>query len=255
MSRSFRSHRTEAVILRRSEYGEADRILTLLTPHMGKIRALAKGVRKPASRKAGHLELYTRADLLLADGREMRLITQAVSLDAYRPLREDLYRASCAGYAVELLDKFTLDEEENRALFDLLTDTLTRLGESPDPGLVLRYYELRLLDLMGYRPELLRCVRRGETIQAEDQFFSAADGGAVCADCGPQTPGALPISLAALKLLRHLQRSEYAEIASLSVRLAVHAEAEAVLLRYLTYLLERQLKSVEFLRLVRREDG
>ncbi len=251
MSRRARTRRTEAVILRRIEYGEADRILTLFTPEWGKVRVLAKGVRKPASRKAGHLELFTRADLLLAKGREMDLVTQAATLDAFRPLREDLYRTSCATYAVELLDRFSLDEDENRPLYDLLVKALGWLGDSPDPALTLRYYELRLLELVGYRPELNRCVRRGETIRPEDQYFSPGDGGAVCPACGPETPGALPISLAALKLLRHLQRSSYPEAIVVQVRPAVHAEMEAVMQRYVTYLLERRLKSVEFLRMVR----
>ncbi|MBI4771314.1 MAG: DNA repair protein RecO C-terminal domain-containing protein [Chloroflexi bacterium] len=97
------------------------------------------------------------------------------------------------------------------------------------------------------------CAWRGEAIRAEDQFFSAAAGGAVCPACGPDTPSALPISLAALKLLRHLQRSSYPEAIVVQVRPAVHAEMEAVMQRYATYLLERRLKSVEFLRMVRQQ--
>ena len=246
-----RTYRTEAVILRRLEYGEADRILTLFTPDLGKLRVLAKGIRRPASRKAGHLELFTRTDLFLARGREMDLVTQAATLEAFRPLREDLYRTSCASYAVELLDKFTQDQDDNRPLYELLVSILGWLGESPDPALSLRYYELQLLALVGYRPELQRCVRRREPIRAEDQFFSAAGGGVICPTCGPETPAALPISVAALKMLRHLQRTSYAEATAARVRPLVQAELERVTQHYITYLLERRLKSVEFLRLVR----
>ncbi|MBI4630353.1 MAG: DNA repair protein RecO [Chloroflexi bacterium] len=87
-----RTFRTEAIVLRRKDFGEADRILTLFTPELGKIRAVAKGIRKPASRKAGHLELYTRSRLLVAKGRDMDIVTQAETVESYRPLREDLLR-------------------------------------------------------------------------------------------------------------------------------------------------------------------
>ena len=253
MTGRHRTYRTEAVVLRRQDFGEADRLVTLFTPQHGKLRALAKGARKPASRKTGHLELFSRSDLLLARGREMDLVTQAAMLEAFRPIREDLYLTSCATYAVELLDRFTLDGTENRPLYDLLVRALGWLGGPADPGLTLRYYELQLLALVGYRPELQRCLRRGETIREEDQFFSAADGGVVCPKCGPETHGALPISAAALKYLRYLQRCSYAEAVAVRVRPLLQSELERMTQHYITYLLERRLKSVEFMRLVRQE--
>ena len=85
-----RTYRTEAIVMRRKDIGEADRILTLLTPGRGKLRAIAKGIRKPRSRKAGHLELFTRSKLLLASGRDLDIITQAEVVDAYRPVRATL---------------------------------------------------------------------------------------------------------------------------------------------------------------------
>src|SRR5215472_14024187 len=89
-----RTYRTEAIVLRRKDIGEADRILTLFTPQLGKVRAVAKGIRKPRSRKAGHLELFTCTRLLLAVGRDLDIITQAEGLEPYRPLRDDLLRGA-----------------------------------------------------------------------------------------------------------------------------------------------------------------
>lgn len=250
-----RTFRTEAIVLRRRDFGEADRILTLFTPESGKIRAIAKGIRKPRSRKAGHLELYTRSTLLLARGREMDIITQAVTVDAYRPLREDLLRSTYGSYCVELLDRFTPDEAENKPLYDLLTRALGWLAEASDLALATRYYELQLLGMAGYQLELFRCVIGGEAIVAEDQFFSSAGGGVVCSRCGEIRPDSFSISLSALKILRFMQRNPYEALRDLQLRPSVHAELERVTQRTVTYHLERQLKSVEFLKQVRRAAG
>ena len=95
-----RTYRTEAVVLRRKDFGEADRVLTLLTPEHGKVRVVAKGIRKPASRKAGHLDLFMRSKLLVAKGRDLDIITQAETMSAYRPLREYLLRGAYAARAL-----------------------------------------------------------------------------------------------------------------------------------------------------------
>ena len=125
----FRSFRVDAVVLRHSDYGEADRLLTLYTRQLGKTRAVAKGARKIASRKAGHIEPFTYVKLQLAKGRDTLILTQADTVDAYQPLREDLILTSHASYVLELLDRFTYqDETENSAIFRLLTDTLSRLA-------------------------------------------------------------------------------------------------------------------------------
>ena len=250
-----RTYRTEAIVLRRKDFGEADRLLTLFTPELGKVRAVAKGIRKLRSRKAGHLELFTCAKLLLAKGRDLDIVAQAETVNAYRPLREDLLRGAYASYAVELLDRFTPEAQENRELYALLREALRWFGDSPDPALTARYYELHLLGLAGFQPQLQRCVVCGNKIVAEDQFFSAADGGAVCPNCARQQarPGAAPISTNALKLLRYFQAHPYGKVAALAVRPAAHAELERVLARYITHLLERQLKSIQFIKTLKRE--
>lgn len=110
MSGRERSQRVEGVVLRHNDWGEADRILVLYTLEMGKIRVIAKGVRKVRSRKAGHLEPFTRVALLLARGRDMQIVTQAETLGAYLGLREDFLKTTYAAHVVELLDRFTFEE-------------------------------------------------------------------------------------------------------------------------------------------------
>src|SRR5512135_1003966 len=130
MMKEARSFRVEAVVLRHSDWGEADRILTLYTRERGKVRAIAKGARRIKSRKAGHLEPFTRVTLQLAKGQDLLIITQADTQQAYLPIHEALDKTSQAAYLCELLDRFTYeDESENLAIFHLLTDSLGRIAQ------------------------------------------------------------------------------------------------------------------------------
>ena len=248
-----RSFRVEAVVLRHFDWGEADRMLVLFTREQGKVRAIAKGIRKLRSRKAGHLEPFTRSSLLLARGREILIVTQAETINTYTPLRENLLLVGYASYIIELLDRFTYEEGENRALYRLLTDTLERLSAEKNLPLVVHYYEIRLLDLLGFRPHLFKCAHCGKEIQAEDQYFSAEQGGVLCPNCGRNVPGAHPVSLQALRYLRHLQRSTYSEAARAQITSQTDREIEILMQHYLTYLLERGLNTPAFLRRVRTE--
>jgi DNA repair protein RecO (recombination protein O) len=245
----FRSFRVEAVVLRHNDYGEADRLLTLYTRQIGKTRVLAKGARKIASRKAGHIEPFTQVKLQLARGRDMLLVTQADTVDAYLPLREDLILTSQASYVLELLDRFTyVDDTENPSTFRLLTDTLARLAANDDPWLVIRYYEMRLLDYLGFRPQLIQCVNCGREIKAEDQFFSFRAGGVICPRCGQGLPQLKPITVETLKYLRHFQRSNYRDASRARPNSEVQTEAENLMQGYFTYLLERELNTPGFLK-------
>ena len=246
-----RSFHAEAVVLRHNDWGEADRILVLYTRDMGKLRAVAKGVRKIRSRKAGHLEPFTRVRLYLARGRDMPIITQAETVEAYQPIRDDLLRTGYAVYLVELLDRFTYEEGSNRLLFGLLTDSLARLAGEDSPWLVARYYEIQLLEAVGYRPELTHCVNCRREIKPEDQFFSNLAGGVLCPECGAAQPGARKISTLALKYLRHLQRSSYLEASRARIQPPVMVEIESILNGYITFILERNLNTPVFLREVR----
>jgi DNA repair protein RecO (recombination protein O) len=248
----FRSFRAEAVVLRHSDFGEADRLLTLYTREHGKVRAIAKGARKIASRKAGHLEPFTRVKLQFAKGRDLLIVTQAETIDAYPSLRADLTLTGYAAYVLELLDRFVPDEETALpSLFRLLTETLSRLATNPIPWLTIRSYEMRLLDLLGFRPQLFECANCETEILAEDQFFSAALGGAICPRCGQGLPGLWPISMDALKYLRHFQRSGYREATRARPDDGTQKEVEAVMQGYFQYLLERELNTPGFIKHVK----
>lgn len=252
MSRE-RTFRTEAVVLRRTDFGEADRLLTLYTRELGKTKALAKGARKPQSRKTGHVELFMRSNFLVAKGRDLDIITQAEIVEPYAALRADLVLSTYASYVVELLDRFTVEADRHTGIYELLSNTLARLAGTADLRLVARYYELHLLTYAGFRPRLFQCVSCAEPIVEQDQFFSLEMGGLLCPDCRQSDAAAVPVSAAAVKVLRYLQTRSWDAVQQLQLRPELWQELEQVMLAYIIHTLERDLKSVDFLYRLRRE--
>ena len=241
--------------MRRSDFGEADRLLTVFTADRGKLRLLAKGVRKTKSRKAGHLELFMHSTLQVAEGRNFGIISQAEIVEAFRDLREDLDKISHAYYLAELIDRFTEEQDASYPLFELIALTLARLNDaSPaEQSLALRFFELHLLSLSGFQPQLHLCVNCNTPLEAVDSYFHPVDGGVICPDCGPSRSHARPLSLGALKVLRFLQTRSWEEAAKLQLTPATQRDVEQVLLDYITYILERNLKSVTFLKKLRNQ--
>lgn len=252
MSRE-RTFRSEAIVLRRTDFGEADRLLTLYTREFGKITAVAKGARKPQSRKTGHVELFMRSKLFFAKGRDIDVITQAEMVAGYAALRADLVRATYASYVVELLDRFTVEDDHNISIYDLVANTLDALTTAEDLLLLARFYELRLLGLTGFRPQLFQCVVSSEPIAEKDQFFSAELGGLLRPAYQEQDRRAVPITAVSVKVLRYLQTRPWEMVSSLRLKRPLHRDLESIMHHYLTYILERNLKSVDFLYRLRRE--
>jgi DNA repair protein RecO (recombination protein O) len=244
-----RSFRVTAIVLRHADWGEADRIITLFTRERGKLRAVARGARKIRSRKAGHLEPFTQITLQLAASRDMPIVQQVETLQAYLPIRDDLVRTGYAAYVIELLDRFSYEEgSEATITFRLLAETMGRISAETDPWLAVRYYEMRLLDQLGFRPQLFQCVNCQREIQPEDQYFSPASGGVICPRCGQGLPGLWQVSMETLKYLRHFQRSSYAEASRAHPGLDSQKQLEALMQAYFTYLLERELNTPGFIK-------
>lgn len=249
MSERGRTFKTRAVILRRSDFGEADRLLTLLTPQYGKIRAIAKGARRPTARSAGHVELYTVAEMVIAEGRNLNVVTQIDLIEPFLALHDELNRIAYANLFAELVDRFSVDSEENPRAYDLLVAGLGWLCESEvDLRLAARYFELRLLGVMGYAPSLFDCAVSGETLQPEDQFYSAEDGGVVSPAYASGHSYMISLPLNDFKILRHFMRYSWSEVKRLKLNPENYFKLEQVLHTTITYLLEQRLQSVAFLK-------
>jgi len=242
-----RNYQTEAIIIKKIKLGEADRILTLYTPYLGKIRAVARGVRRPRSKLSGHLELLTHSLVSLARGRNLDTITGSQTINSFLPLKSDLKLTSCGLYATELVEQFTADHIENHPLFQLLLEIMQRLCRGGDNELVLRYFELHLLNQVGYRPQLQQCVSCRQPLEPTTNSFCPGAGGMLCPSCCQSQPLTRLVSVNALKVLRLLQSSDYDTVVKLKMDPELSHQLEMVMRDYLRYLLEREIKSAAWL--------
>ena len=249
MSPRPRVYKTEAIVLRTMELGEADRVLSVLTPRLGKLRVIAKGVRRPRSRIGGGLQPFSDVQLVLAVGRTFDVVTSSSLEDPHLGLRNDLHSTAAAWYVVELVDRFVEGAADSHEAFRLLAQALSALdaGDEVAREVVGRWFELHLLDAMGFRPELHRCLECGSGIEPEGNAFSPVGGGVVCARCAHAAHGGRPMSADALKVLRHLQRSPLVGVLRLRLASGLQREVERLLHATVSAVLERELRSRDFL--------
>jgi DNA repair protein RecO (recombination protein O) len=233
-------YREQGVVLRTYRLGEADRIVVLLTQGEGKVRAVAKGVRKTKSRFGGRLEQFSHVDLSLYRGRELDIITQAEVVNPFRFLRDDYDRVVAGAAMLEAVDQVAQEREPAVRVFLLLVRALRALdGEPGEPAVVLDAFLLKLMALEGYRPMLAECAGCGR--HSELRAFSAVRGGALCASCrnGGESlldPGTVP-------LLSHLLGEDLDQAAATRPRAAAGREAANVVKSYVEYHLDRRLRS------------
>jgi DNA repair protein RecO (recombination protein O) len=237
-------------VLRSMDLGEADRVLTVLTPRLGKVRIIAKGIRRPRSRLGGGLEPFSDVHLVLAIGRTFDVVTQVALEDPHLGLRNDLHSTASAWYLIELADRFCEGSADSHDAFVLLAQGLSALDAGPldvSREVVARWFELHLLDAMGFRPELTRCLECGAEIGPEGNTFSPVAGGVVGPECAHAALGGRPITSEALKVMRHLQRSSLTAILRLRLAGAVQREVERLLHATVSAVLERELRTRDFL--------
>jgi len=243
-----RNYQTEALIIKKTKLGEADRILTLYTPELGKIQAVAKGVRRPRSKMAGHLELLTHSQISLARGRNLDTVTGSQTINSFLPLKTELLLISYGLYIIELINQFTVENVDNHELFRLLLETLDSLCQpDSDKELILRYFEIQLLNTVGYRPQLYHCVNCHTKLEPVTNLFCPSEGGILCPICNRFQSMTYPASVNAIKVLRLMQNNDYSVVSRLKINSSLSEELEMLLRNYLKYLLEREVKSVAWL--------
>lgn len=244
--------RTEALVLRHRRLGDADRIVTLLTPSRGKVDAVAKGALRPRSRLAGHLEPLVRVEVLLAHGRSLDIVTQAQMIDGFPALHADLDRLSTAMYLVELTDRMTVEHAEAGEVFSLLLASLVRLSRGDGMHLVTRTFELELLAATGFRPEWRTCIGCGDAVSADRATWSALSGGVVCPRCRERHEDVLAIDSTVLKVLRAIQDGPYEEAARIRLSGDLAGALERVMHSLVRAVSERALVTAQFVADARR---
>jgi DNA repair protein RecO (recombination protein O) len=247
-----RRYTTDAIVLSRFDYGEADRILTLITPGQGKIKAIAKGIRRPSSRIGGSLEPYAELQLALAHGRTFDVVTQVSVAHPWLRLRDDLVTLGTAAYIAELAERSLEERHAADAVYLLLRRGLELLDAGMTPARVARWYEMHLADELGIRPEVDHCVECGRLLAAGERYRWVPPLGGVLCERDPGPPhDRTAISEEALKLLKALQRMDIAAIAALRVRAETEAEVETAMRAFLGYTMDRTPRSLAFLDEVR----
>ena len=284
--RELRSYPTEAIILKQSDLGEADRILTLFTPRKGKFSAIAKGIRRPISRKTGHLDLLCHTQLQMALGRNLDIVTQAQTIESYPQMHNSMWYMACGFYLAELVDRFVEDSTPHPDVYDLLLASLRTINneaaeevqsapstdvqqsaEPVEPGeqeqssiknnasenmhirLLMRYFEIYLLASVGYEPVLRSCANCDTELRPEENGFSPSLGGALCPNCSHLW--AYPISINALKVLRLLHRTDWAQVPRFQLDIRLHTEMERAMHGLIRFHLERDMQSWSFLEMLR----
>jgi DNA repair protein RecO (recombination protein O) len=239
-------YRDEGVVLRTHKLGEADRIITLLTRHHGRVRAVAKGVRRTSSRIGSRLEPFMLADVQLYEGRSLDVVTQVETLAPYAAGIVGDYRRYTAGTAMlETAERLTdVEKEPATQQFLLLVGGLRALADGAhDPGLVMDAFLLRSLSVAGWAPSFLDCAKCGAP--GPHSAFSLPAGGSVCPDCRP--PGSASPAPQTIELLAGLLAGDWA-LADAS-ELRHRREGSGLVAAFLQWHLERGLRS---LRLVER---
>jgi DNA repair protein RecO (recombination protein O) len=239
---------TDAIVLSRFDYGEADRILTLLTPGLGKIKAIAKGIRRPTSRIGGSLEPLAELRLQLARGRTFDAVTQVTMLHSWLGLHDRLEVTATAWYCGELLDRSLEERHAAEPLYLLLRRAYELLDAGMTPGRVARWFEMRLCDELGVRPEVDRCVECDRLLAAGDEVrWVPRLGGVLCGGHGGPSMAAAGLSTEALKVLKAYQRMDVEALAGLRLPGAEEAEVERVLGEFVRHVMERDTRSRRFL--------
>src|ERR1700704_4441364 len=223
-----RRYTTEAIVLSRFDLGEADRVLTLITPGIGKLKAIAKGIRRPTSRLGGSLEPFAELTVALARGRTFDVVTEVRVGHAWLRLRDNLESAATAWYLAELADRSLEERHAAEPLYALLHRAYELLDAGMRPGRVARWYEMPLAAELGVRPELERCVECDRLLEPADTFRWVPPLGGVLCQRDPGPPAARAgLSLEALKVLRAYQRLDAEALSELRLAPEVEREVEA----------------------------
>jgi DNA repair protein RecO (recombination protein O) len=231
----------QGIVLRSYPFGEADRVVVLLSPNHGKLRTVAKGVRKTKSRFGGRLEPFCHVDLVLYEGRNLDTITQVSMIEAFHHLRGDLDRVVAAGTMVEVVDAVAQEDEPALRLFLLLQRGLRTLDLEPAHPDFVTSFLLKAAGVLGIAPALDECAGCGRTDDL--RRFSFPEGGVLCERC--RTPGAYALRAGLTDYLAEVASADMHRLPDAD--LSMSREAIGVTRRFMEYHLERKLSSLAVL--------
>ena len=225
--------------------GEADRILTIFTLKNGKIKAIAKGVRKTLSKLAGHLEPFCLVNLGIAEGRNLDIVTDAEMTKCFIKLHSNLEATNTAYYLAEIVERMTAENQAHPEIYELLDEVLEHLNNNQNK-LLLSYFEINFLNLSGFLPELYKCVACGVKLQFENNYFSFESGGVVCEKCA--SSGSIAISAEAIKILRLFLTNHISLVQKVSISEDLSKKILSIASLYIDFIAQKEFKSKRFLK-------
>lgn len=238
-------YRVEGIVIRSIDYGEGNKIVTLLTKTNGKVGVLIRGAKKVKSRHTSLAQPFTYGEFVYFKGNGLATLNSGEILESHHVLREQLDMAAYASYAAELTDRSVQDDEATGFHFEQLKACLSALQEGKDAQIVIHLYEMRILDLSGYAPELEECVNCGNRLGPFR--LSAQAGGILCQRCTSRDSWAIGLSDGVLKLLRLFRRLDMRRLGKIELRPETKAELKQCMRRLMDTHLGFQLKSRNFL--------
>lgn len=239
-------YRTDAIVLGHRNIGEADRILTLFSPVKGKMHAVARGVRRPRNHLLGGTQLFTYSNFLIMESRTLDSISQCEIKESFYKIRTNLEHMAYGLYFAEILRASTPVEDKNQELFSFFLKTLYFLQEWSDLELLSRIYEVKLMAIQGFAPEIFRCVSCGEKLVGKMRF-SPALGGVLCARCLEKDVKALDISRESVAALQIFIKKPYRELIKLNLPENIKKQLKNITHPFILHHLDRKLRTLDFI--------
>ncbi len=235
----------EGIVIRTTDYGETNKIVTLYTREWGKIGLMARGAKKTNSRLSSITQLFTHGYFLAQIGSGLGSLHQGEIITSHRSIGGDIFLTAYASYIVELTDKCTDEKKPNPFHFELLFQILNYLNEGNDPDILMNIYEMKMLNVLGLYPVLNQCSVCGST---DGHFsFSIREGGFICHRCLDKDPYHLKVSPATVKLLRLFYYFDLSRLGNISVKEETKAELKKIINAYYDEYSGLHLKTKKFL--------
>jgi DNA repair protein RecO (recombination protein O) len=242
-------HKTEAIILQSLPYGEADKIISFYSCDFGKMRGIAKSARRSRKRFGNTLEIcsHVRVTFFERDTSHLVRLEHCDLIHPFTGLREDIHRLALASYFIELANELTAEKIKNADLFEMLLSFISMVAQRPHPEETRRIFEIRLLALLGYQPQLEHCTKCQRELAGERLFFAFREGGVICLDCGRNLRDLVPVSMGTVKTLRLAQVIPLGKITRISFSSQGLKESRELMAQFLKQYLGKPLKAAKFM--------
>ena len=240
-------YRTDAIVLGHRNLGEADKILTLFSPEKGKIHAVARGVRRPRNPILAGSQLFTYSNFLIMEGKSLDNISQCEIKESFYRIRQDLKSMAYGLYFAELLRASTPMEDKNGELFRFFLKTMYLIQKWSNKELLGRIYEIKLMAIQGFTPEVFYCIGCGERVFDKIKF-SVSKGGVFCNNCYKEDINSININSETLKMLQNMLRMTYEELENINVKSYTENQLKNILHLFICHHIDRKLKTTQFIK-------